>query len=253
MARERIDILGVQIDRVTMAQAKETVLSFMDAPGVHIVFTPNSEMIQAACRDSGFADVLNRAELLTPDGIGVVYASRILKQPLTERVAGYDLVCNVVETMALRNKKVFLFGSKPGVAEEAGQVLETRYPGIVIAGIRDGYFTDTDVPAIIDQINAMAPDLLLVCLGFPKQEKWIAQNKDKLNARVVIGAGGTLDALAGRVQRAPERWQRLGLEWLYRLKQEPARLGRMMALPAFGFSVLLFGKRAGAEKKGAGR
>lgn len=246
----KVDILGVKFDRITMSGAIEKLLGFMEQGGVHTVFTPNSEMVQAARRDATLKPLLNSADLVLPDGIGVVYASRILKQSLEERVAGCDVVLGLMERMAAKKKSVFLFGAKPGVAKEAARALEKKYPGLVISGTHHGYFTDADTPAIIDKINTAAPDLLLVCLGFPKQERWIYQNKRRLLAKVIIGAGGTLDVLSGRTQRAPERWRRLGLEWLYRLKKEPQRLGRMMALPAFGFTVLFFRLFGRAYTKG---
>lgn len=240
---DTVNILGVQVSTKTMAETVDTLLGYLDEERVHCVFTPNSEIIYMAYKDPQFAQLLNSADLNTADGIGVVYASRILKQPLRERVAGFDLMNRLLERAAPDRRRVFLFGSKPGVAEEAADKLTQLYPGLVICGTRDGYFKEEQTPEIVGQINAAEPDILLVCLGAPKQEKWIADNRDRLNARIVLGAGGSLDVLAGRVERAPESWQRLGLEWAYRLKKEPKRIGRMMALPRFGLTVLLKGKK----------
>ena len=237
------NILGVQVSTKTMAETVDTLLGYLDEERVHCVFTPNSEIIYMAYKDPQFAQLLNSADLNTADGIGVVYASRILGQPLRERVAGFDLMTRLLERAAPDRRRVFLFGAKPGVAEEAADKLTQLYPGLVICGTRDGYFKEEQTPEIVGQINAAEPDILLVCLGAPKQEKWIADNRDRLNARIVLGAGGSLDVLAGRVERAPESWQRLGLEWAYRLKKEPKRIGRMMALPRFGLTVLLKGKK----------
>lgn len=240
---DTVNILGVQVSTKTMAETVDTLLGYLDEERVHCVFTPNSEIIYMAYKDPQFAQLLNSADLNTADGIGVVYASRILKQPLRERVAGFDLMNRLLERAAPDRRRVFLFGSKPGVAEEAADKLTQLYPGLVICGTRDGYFKEEQTPEIVGQINAAEPDILLVCLGAPKQEKWIADNRDRLNARIVLGAGGSLDVLAGRVERAPESWQRLGLEWAYRLKKEPKRIGRMMALPRFGLTVLLKGRK----------
>lgn len=240
---DTVNILGVQVSTKTMAETVDTLLGYLDEERVHCVFTPNSEIIYMAYKDPQFAQLLNSADLNTADGIGVVYASRILKQPLRERVAGFDLMNRLLERAAPDRRRVFLFGAKPGVAEEAADKLTQLYPGLVICGTRDGYFKEEQTPEIVEQINAAEPDILLVCLGAPKQEKWIADNRDRLNARIVLGAGGSLDVLAGRVERAPESWQRLGLEWAYRLKKEPKRIGRMTALPRFGLTVLLKGKK----------
>lgn len=240
---DTVNILGVQVSTKTMAETVDTLLGYLDEEQVHCVFTPNSEIIYMAYKDPQFAQLLNSADLNTADGIGVVYASRILKQPLRERVTGFDLINLLCERAAPQKRRVFLFGAKPGVAEEAADKLTQLYPGLVICGTRDGYFKKEQTPEIVGQINAAEPDILLVCLGAPKQEKWIAENRDRLNARVVFGAGGTLDGLAGRMERAPESWQRLGLEWAYRLKKEPKRIGRMMALPRFGLTVLLKGRK----------
>lgn len=240
---DTVNILGVQVSTKTMAETVDTLLGYLDEERVHCVFTPNSEIIYMAYKDPQFAQLLNSADLNTADGIGVVYASRILKQPLRERVAGFDLMNRLLERAAPQKRRVFLFGAKPGVAEEAADKLTQLYPGLVICGTRDGYFKEEQTPEIVGQINAAEPDILLVCLGAPKQEKWIADNRKRLNVRIVLGAGGSLDVLAGRVERAPESWQRLGLEWAYRLKKEPKRIGRMMALPRFGLTVLLKGRK----------
>lgn len=240
---DTINILGVQISTKMMEETADTLLGYLEQEGTHCVFTPNSEIIYMAYKDADFTRILNSADINTADGIGVVYASRILKKPLQERVAGYDLMHRLVAKAAPKKKRVFLFGSKPGVAEEAGDKLKALYPGIVICGTRDGYFKDEQTQEIIDQINTSEPDLLLVCLGAPKQEKWIYDNKPRLHARVIMGLGGSLDTLTGRMERAPERWQKMGLEWAYRLTKEPQRIGRMMALPRFGLTVLFKGKK----------
>lgn len=240
---DTVNILGVQVSTKTMAETVDTLLGYLDEERVHCVFTPNSEIIYMAYKDPQFAQLLNSADLNTADGIGVVYASRILGQPLRERVTGFDLINLLCERAAPSRRRVFLFGAKPGVAEEAADKLTQLYPGLVICGTRDGYFKEEQTPEIVGQINAAEPDILLVCLGAPKQERWIADNREHLNVRIVLGAGGSLDVLAGRVERAPESWQRLGLEWAYRLKKEPKRIGRMMALPRFGLTVLLKGKK----------
>ena len=252
--RDSINILGVNIDMVTMAEAQARMAEFLKDDKPHSVFTPNSEFIHRAYKErkfkdkTPFGDLINTGDLIIPDGIGVVYASRILKKPLSERVAGYDLVCGTLEYMATYGGSVFLFGSKPGVAEAATKKVAETYPGIVIAGTRDGYFEDADNAGIIAQINASGADMVLVCLGAYKQEQWINLHKDTLCAKVLVGAGGTLDGLAGYAERAPEAWRNKGLEWLYRLKKEPKRFWRMTALPRFALLVIFRGKRYRKQK-----
>lgn len=245
--KNTINILGVEVSTASMKQTVNTLMGYLGDGKTHTVYTPNSEIIYMAYKDASFADVLNSADVKTPDGIGVVHASKILGKPLGERVAGYDLMHAFFKEAAGKNARVFLFGSKPGVAENAGKMLEEMYDGIEICGTRDGYFKDEQTGEIVDMINASNPDVILVCLGAPKQEKWIYQNKAAINKGIVMGLGGSLDTLTGVTQRAPESWQKLGLEWAYRLCKEPKRIGRMMALPRFGLTVMFKGKKYGKE------
>ncbi len=238
---DKINILGANIHMVNMEEAEKQAMKLMEAPGCSVIYTPNSEIILYGYKNPEFMEKLNSADLTVADGIGVVYASRILKKPLKERVAGYDLVCRMFKDMAAEGKSVYLLGSKPGVAEEAAKAIVKSNPGIVIAGTHDGYFKE-DAP-VIEAVNAAAPDFLMVCLGFPKQEEWIYKNREFLNARLVIGAGGCLDVFAGNVLRAPKFFCDHGLEWLYRLIKQPYRFIRMLALPKFAATVFFKGKR----------
>lgn len=246
---EMINILGVEVSTGTMKQTVDTLIGFIGDGKVHTVYTPNSEIIYMAYKDAKFAELLNSADVKTPDGIGVVYASKILGKPLKERVAGYDLMHELFGSVSDRRVRVFLFGSKPGVAERAGEMLSEMYKGVEICGTRDGYFKDEQSASIIEEINASEPDIVLVCLGAPKQEKWIWEHKGEIKKGIVMGLGGSLDTLTGVTQRAPDGWQKLGLEWAYRLCKEPWRIGRMMALPRFGLTVMFKGKKYGKEGK----
>lgn len=239
--RKKINILGAKVDCITMDEAKNIAMSFLDSDGRKIIYTPNSEIILYASRNDDFMEKLNRADLMIADGIGVVYGAKMLGEKLPERVAGFDLLKEIFPLMAERGKSLYLLGSKPGIAEKAGENILKDYPGIKIAGTHDGYFKD-DAP-IIEDINEKKPDLLLVCLGFPKQEEWICQNRDKLDVKAMIGAGGCLDVFSGTVERAPEFYCKHGLEWFYRLKKEPWRFKRMTALPIFALKVLFKGRR----------
>ncbi len=225
------EVLGVRFDDLKLEQAVQQGLDMSSGPDCRYVVTPNAEIVWMARRTSGLLDLLNGAALVLPDGVGVIYASKILKRPLHQRVAGVDFAAALMEKMAERSLKLYLLGAKPGVAERAADRLRERYPGLVICGTRDGYFRE-DGP-VIDEINASGANVVFVCLGAPKQERWMAEHREKLRAHLLVGLGGSLDVFAGLVSRAPRLWQRLGLEWLYRLLQEPRRIGRMSRLPLF--------------------
>lgn len=241
---DKVNILGTEIDKVNVEQASDTIIKFIqDGEKCKYVFTPNSEILMNAYRNKEFCNVLNSASILTADGIGVVYASRILKNPISERCAGYDTAVKLIEKMAKYGYSLYLFGAKPGVAEKAAENMQKNNPGIKIAGTADGYFDAEKEKKIIDDINQKKPDVLFVCLGAPKQEMWIYQNRDKLDVHCCLGIGGSLDVFAGTAQRAPDFYCRHGIEWLYRLAKQPSRFGRMMDLPKFGLTVLFKGKR----------
>jgi N-acetylglucosaminyldiphosphoundecaprenol N-acetyl-beta-D-mannosaminyltransferase len=233
--RSTLNILGVDIDNVTMEQALDKIKSFISKEGVHAIYTPNAEIMMDAKNDAHMRGILNQADLLVADGAGVVLASRILGKNLPEKVSGIDLTRLSFGMQFDRKVRYFLFGSKPGVAEEAGKNLLELYPNIEIAGCRNGYFTEAETPEIINRINSSNADILLVALGAPKQEMWIHENKSKLRVRVCIGVGGSLDVFAGKVKLAPDFFRNNGLEWLYRLYKEPWRFKRMLKLPKFIF------------------
>lgn len=239
----KVNILGVKVDKVNIPEAVDIIFNMLEENRPHSVFTPNSEIILEAYKNAEFCRILNSADLLTADGIGVVYASKIIGDPIKARAAGYDIACGLIDRIAETGHRLYLFGGKPGIAEKAKRRLEERYPFIQIVGIRNGYFKDSETADIISDINSVGADIVFVCLGAPKQEKWIAANKDKLTARVLMGIGGSLDVFAGEVERAPDFWCRIGLEWFYRLVKEPWRFKRMLALPKFGFTVMFHGRK----------
>ena len=236
--RKSVNILGVNIDKVTFSEAVDIAEDLLKTEGVSKIFTPNPEIVMKGKEDPEMRDILNSADLCTPDGIGVVYGSKILGDPVPERVAGFDLVCALLERISKTGEGVFLFGAKPGVAEIAKENMEKKYPGLMVSGTENGYFKEEDVPGIIEKINASGAKLLLVCLGAPKQEKWIFENQDKLNVNLCMGVGGTLDVFAGVMNRAPEIFIKLNLEWAYRILKNPSRIGRFKALPLFAAEVL---------------
>ena len=238
---KKTDILGVRFDEITLDQAAAIAADYIKDEGfARTIVTPNPEMVMAAASDEEFRDILNLANLCVPDGIGIVAASKIIGGGLTKRVAGIELVDALFERLSKEGQRcsVYLLGGKPGVAARAGQKLERKYNAVRVAGVCDGYFDAECERLIAEEIGAAAPDILLVGLGFPKQEKFIDRNRAVMNAKVSIGCGGSLDVFAGEVKRAPLFFRKLGLEWFYRLVRQPSRLRRMGALPAFVLSVI---------------
>ncbi len=241
LSRDTVDILGVMVDRSDFKTALARAKDFLNGEHAHAIYTPNPEIIMHAYRSSDYAAVLNRADMVVPDGIGVVYGSKIVGRPVKERVAGYDLSCALLAYAGETGKRLYLFGGKPGVADLAAEKITVLYPGIIIAGTNHGYHKNYD--HIASEIKETGADIVLVCLGAPKQENWIDCYKDATGAKVLIGAGGSLDVFAGTVKRAPAIFRKLNLEWFYRLIKQPSRAGRMLDLPRFALKVLLHGKR----------
>ena len=229
-------IMGVEFDNVTLDEAIDRGCALMESEGWHYVVTPNSEIVYACREKPELQPVLNGASLVLPDGIGVVYASRILKVPVKQKVAGIEFGSGMLAKAAEKGWRIYLLGSKPGVADEAAVKLAEKYPGLNVVGTADGYFKE-DGP-VVEKIRAAQPDILFVCLGAPKQEFWMAANGEATGAKLLVGLGGSLDIYSGNSKRAPDIWVKLGLEWAYRLVKEPWRIGRQMNLPKFLFSAI---------------
>ncbi len=227
----RTDIMGVGFDDLTLEEAVAAGEKLAQGPGFSYVVTPNPEIVDLARADAGYRDLLNGAGLVLPDGIGVVYAAKLLGRPLKGRVPGIDFATGLLDRLAKNGGKLFLLGAKPGVAEQAAARLKAAHPGLVICGVNDGYFKDS--APVVEKIKEAAADVVFVCLGAPKQEKWMAQYGPETGAHLMAGLGGALDVYAGNVKRAPVLWQKLGMEWAYRLIRQPSRIGRMAKLPLF--------------------
>ena len=231
-------MLGIGFDDITIEQAVECARVSIRGEGKAYIVTPNPEIVWACRTNAKLRTIIESARLVLADGIGIIHGARILGTPLQGgRVPGIDFAAALFREMAESGGSVFLLGSRPGVADEAGKRLTEKYPGLILAGTADGYFSD-DSP-IIEKINSASPDLLLVCLGAPKQEFWMAENAGKLDVPLSVGLGGALDIFAGKAKRAPVLFQKLGLEWFYRLIREPRRFKRMTKLPLFLFAVVL--------------
>ncbi len=233
----RISIMGVQFDDVTMDDAVAKAEDLLDKPprGAYCV-TPNAEIVYEAMRDPAFCALLNQADLVLPDGAGVVLGSKILKTPLRQKVAGIDFASRLLAVLARRGQSLYLLGGKPGIGELAAERMRQQYPALQIVGIADGYYQDED--AAVQAIRRAKPDVLFVCLGAPKQERFMAAHQNELPVRLMAGLGGSLDGFAGTVKRAPKWMIRLQLEWLYRLIREPKRFGRMLRLPKFVWATV---------------
>ncbi|WMJ75697.1 MULTISPECIES: WecB/TagA/CpsF family glycosyltransferase [unclassified Sedimentibacter] len=246
----KLSIMGVRIDNKSMDEAVDMVKKKIADNERYIIYTPNTEIVMMCQKDDEFMELMNKSDINIPDGVGLIYASKIKKHPLKEKVAGFDLSVNLLKLADEQGLKLYVVGGKPGVAKTAMDKVHEEYPGIKIMGAQHGYFKGSHLGKqgheeevkVIEDINRAEPHILFVGFGAKKQEQWIEFNRDKINAKIIIGNGGTLDGLAGHVKRAPELFIKLGLEWFYRLMKEPKRIKRQILLPIFVFRVL-FGNK----------
>ena len=235
---EKINVRGINFDNVTLSEAAELLGEHLEkGEGMKAVYTPNAEIVQLCIEKNEYYELINSAEVIVPDGIGVIKAAKILGTPMKERVPGVELGEKMIEFCAKEGRKVFFLGGKPGVAELAAENMAKKYSGLTVAGTADGYFKKEGVESerVIDNILSSGAELLFVCLGVPVQEKWIYDNRSRLSesVKVCMALGGSLDVYAGSVKRAPAIFRKTGFEWLYRLLKQPSRIGRMMKLPKF--------------------
>ena len=242
-----MEILGVRVDNVNFQQALEKAKKLIEGPGKHCVVTPNPEIIVAAQKDRQFKEILNKSSLSIPDGIGLVWGARILGEKLPERVTGTDLLEGLAALAAEHGYSLFLLGGMEGVAEKAGAKFKIQNSKVKIGTTAEPSLNQEGRPVnseetekekeAIEKINQFRPDILAVAFGAPKQEKWIARNLPKLNVKLAIGVGGALDYISGEKTRAPGWVKGVGLEWLFRLVQEPTRFRRQLTLPYFGYLI----------------
>ncbi len=230
-APESVRLFGVRLTPLSMQEALRRARTFIAEGSPHMIVTSDAIGVMAARDDEDLRRIMDEADIVTADGQGVVLAARLLDVPIRERVSGVDMVQRLCEVAAEAGRSVFLLGAAEGVAEEAAQKLRQAVPGLEVAGVQHGYFAPEQEPEILDRIRAARPGVLFVAFGIPKQEKWIRAHLEELGVPVCIGIGGSLDVISGRLKRAPPWMRRCGLEWLFRVLQEPRRLPRLRALP----------------------
>lgn len=250
-SNKRIRILDIPVDLVDEIEAMSIFRELMKTENCSLIVTPNSEIIFNASKNEELKRIVKSADLVIPDGIGLVYASKIMGVPLKERVTGIDFLDRILRYLEGQGLSVFFLGSKPedgnspGIAAIAAENIKKKYQNLNVAGTHHGYFKENEEEEIVRIINDSEADFLCVAMGSPKQEKFMFMHQDKLNVKGAIGVGGSLDVWAGMLKRAPRFYQKHGLEWLYRLIQEPSRYKRMMILPLFMIKVVVSKLRGG--------
>lgn len=236
---QRTQILGSGFDPVTMEEAQDRLASYVVAGGSHLVITANPEMVMKARGDQLLSEIMEKADLVVADGIGVVWAGRFLGGSIPERIPGIELAEGLLQRAAQEGWTVFLLGSAEGVAVQAAQVLQQRWPSLNIIGTHHGFFdSGVEEQAIIRRIEEAKPQILLAALGVPRQEKWLAAHLGILRVPVAIGVGGSFNVWAGVDKRAPLWVRKINMEWFYRLMRQPWRIKRLAALPVFVFAVI---------------
>jgi N-acetylglucosaminyldiphosphoundecaprenol N-acetyl-beta-D-mannosaminyltransferase len=228
--RDRADILGCRIDRLDLPGTLAAVENAIAARRYTQHMAINAAKLVAMHDDAKLCDIIDDCGLVTADGQSVVWASRLLGDPLPERVAGIDLMDALLALAERRSYRVFFLGARADVLARAVERLTQKYPLLQIAGARDGYYADDEAPAVCAEIRASRADILFVAMSSPRKEYFLGEHGPDLGAPFVMGVGGSIDVIAGITRRAPVVWQRLGLEWLFRLIQEPRRMFRRYAV-----------------------
>lgn len=237
MLLERVYILGIPFVNATRKQFVEQLHRHIQEKEKAFVVTANPEIVMKAKKDSEYGNIVHKANYITADGIGVVKAAQLLKVPLPERVTGYDLMIDLLETANEHTYRVYLLGATEETLRKTAKNIHVTYPNVQLVGSHNGFF-DWSNPQIQQEIEGLKPDLIFVALGVPRQEKWISENIATFEKGIFIGVGGSFDVIAGTVKRAPVVWQKANLEWLYRIIKQPSRLKRSLALPKFVIKVL---------------
>lgn len=233
-----VSIYGIPFSKLPMSETVEVLREAVLSKQSHHVITANPIMVMAAMEDPAIMRVMQSAEMVVPDGTGVVWAANYCGDPVAERVPGYELLHELLRVGENYRWGVYLLGSTPEVIQETAVRLQQQYPAIRIVGYRDGFFGSDEDDQVVAAIREAAPDLLFVARGADTQEPWINKFKETLQVPVMMGVGGSFDVISGKTKRAPKLFQKLRLEWFYRLLREPSRAGRMLALPKFALKVI---------------
>jgi N-acetylglucosaminyldiphosphoundecaprenol N-acetyl-beta-D-mannosaminyltransferase len=240
MTRQRIELMGCLVDNLTMEETLETIAGFITSGRPHQHVVVNVDKLVKARDDADLRRIINECALINADGMPVVWASRLLGKPLKERVAGIDLFESLMQRSAQRGWRVYLLGAREEIVAEVKAVYEARFPGLVVAGCRNGYWKDEEEPDVVEHIKAARPDILFVAISSPKKERFLGRYQAEMKIPFAMGVGGTFDVAAGKVRRAPSWMQKAGLEWFYRFLQEPRRMFRRYFIDdmAFGGMIL---------------
>jgi N-acetylglucosaminyldiphosphoundecaprenol N-acetyl-beta-D-mannosaminyltransferase len=236
-----VSILGIEFSKLSLKETVDLIdnkVSECSNKLFHII-TVNPEIAVQIQEDSEFKKISLDADLITPDGVGIVLASRLMRNPVPERVTGYELLLETLEVGNQKGWSFYLLGSDEEVNSKSSEYIKKNYPNVKIAGRHHGYFREEDDTKIVEDIRGSKPDILIVALGSPLADKWIYKHRNELNAKVVFGVGGSLDVISGKVKRTPKIWKKLNLEWLHRRITQPSRKERQKKLKVFAYRALV--------------
>ncbi|RKN86866.1 WecB/TagA/CpsF family glycosyltransferase [Paenibacillus ginsengarvi] len=238
---DKVNIMGVSFSKKTFDETIRHLTGIANSPerGMYHVVTANPEIVMSASKDEQLMRILNEAGIITIDGIGIVLAAKWKGEPVSGRVTGYDMLLKLLEQGNRERWSFYFFGTDEETNRKAVETIAARYPDLKIAGRHNGFFKPDEEAAIVEEIRSTSPDFLIVAMGAPHAERWIYRNKPKLNAKIAMGVGGSLDIIGGKVKRAPTFWIKLNLEWLYRLLSNPSRWRRQLVLPVFAFKAYM--------------
>lgn len=230
---DRVNILGINVDSVTLSESVGRCEELALGNGLSQVVTLNPEMVMGSLKSSSFLRILEDAELIIPDGHGIIWGAERLGTPLKEQVPGIELFKALLKRGSEKGYSIYLYGAAPEVVEKTVENIKREYPGIKIAGYSHGYIKGSEVEDLLKTIDELRPDFLFVALGSPKQEQFIGACKPRLSHGVAIGVGGSFDVLSGSVKRAPKWIRKIHMEWLYRSLRDPSRLKRIFVIPKY--------------------
>lgn len=238
--RNKVRILGIDVDNINVDEAGEITKQLVESSNksCKVIVAPNTEFIMMAQKDEEFYNILRGADLATPDSVGVMIGGKLQKKPLKQRIPGQMYFRKVLEVGEKEGWTFYLLGGKDDVPALATENLKKIYPNIKIVGYHEGFFEKDSEEDVIAEINRLKPNVLFVAMGAPIQEKWIENHKHELKVDVAAGQGGTFDYEAGKIKRAPVIFQKLGIEWFWRLMLQPSRILRMTVLPIYLMKIV---------------